>query len=261
MASINTLVDDFNGPFVDGVTWTATGSSVAGNVFVNNNQVNIYHGPGAETNKFSTVATYDLTGSAAYVQVKSYGDTSQANHSVQFYMFLDGNNYYVFYTGGTTLNAASNIAATFNSTPVGTIGDANRWLRIRESGGTVFWDTSPDGITWTNQSSVAAGFAITSLEVILQAQTSGDAKGNQGIFDNFNTLDKSPYTYRPVEPGNPRVGPMPLRLRRFGFSTRWPRGDDVAVSVDTTITPGAGSLILTGSVRCWIWASFPVVVH
>lgn len=211
MASISALVDDFNGTFVDGVLWTASGSSNIGNIFTTNNQLNITHGAASETNRLSSVATYDLTGGAAYVQVKNYGNQSQANHSTQFYLQLDGNNYLVFYTGGTTLNWARNVAATFTPTAVGTISGAHNWLRIRESGGTVFWDTSSDGNTWTNTGSIATPFAITALTVILQSGTSGDTLGNQSIFDNFNTPDLSPYSYKPTRIANRNVGPMALR--------------------------------------------------
>ncbi|MGW5126673.1 hypothetical protein ACWEQ7_21985 [Streptomyces sp. NPDC004069] len=34
-------------------------------------------------------------------------------------------------------------------------GTTHRWWRLREQGGTVYWDTSQDGVTWTNRRSLA----------------------------------------------------------------------------------------------------------
>jgi hypothetical protein len=61
------------------------------------------------------------------------------------------------------------------------------WLRLRESSGVLYWDTSPDGSTWTNRRSLAspAWVGDATLSVILAGHR------NNGVndfaeFDNFN---------------------------------------------------------------------------
>lgn len=39
------------------------------------------------------------------------------------------------------------------------------WWRIREASGTVYWETSADGLTWTTGASAAPGFAVTALAI------------------------------------------------------------------------------------------------
>ena len=46
---------------------------------------------------------------------------------------------------------------------------AQRHWRVRESGGTVFWETSPDRVTWTQRHSAASPIDLTSLRLELAA--------------------------------------------------------------------------------------------
>lgn len=66
------------------------------------------------------------------------------------------------------------------------------WIRIRETAGTLYWDTSPDGRDWTNQHSDAspAWVSDTDLELQLLAHCSpvvtGSPTGEYAEFDDFN---------------------------------------------------------------------------
>lgn len=64
------------------------------------------------------------------------------------------------------------------------------WLRIREQSGTVFWDTAPDGRTWTPRFSTVSPswVADPDLQVQLLAHCSPLVTGSGGYaeFDNFN---------------------------------------------------------------------------
>ena len=58
---------------------------------------------------------------------------------------------------------AANLSARYTIGGVGTTlatltysATDHAWLRLREAAGTVFWDTSPDGVTWTNRASTTA---------------------------------------------------------------------------------------------------------
>ncbi|MFE5368195.1 hypothetical protein [Streptomyces mirabilis] len=65
---------------------------------------------------------------------------------------------------------------------------AHVWLRIRETGGTVYWDTSPDTLTWTNQRTLASPTWVNdpNLEYQLIAHRS-DGTADYAEFDNVNT--------------------------------------------------------------------------
>lgn len=65
---------------------------------------------------------------------------------------------------------------------------AHAWLRIRETGGNLLWDTSPDGSTWTNRrtSTSPAWVGDTTLQVQLIAHRDGGVD-DFAEFDSFNT--------------------------------------------------------------------------
>src|SRR5574341_734563 len=67
------------------------------------------------------------------------------------------------------------------------------WIRIREDAGTLYWDTAPDGRTWTNQHTDTAPSWVSDndLQVQLLAHcsplvTGGGPTGAYAEFDNFN---------------------------------------------------------------------------
>lgn len=64
---------------------------------------------------------------------------------------------------------------------------AHAWLRIRETDGQLFWDTSPDGTTWTNRRTATSPSWVgdTTLQVQLIAHRS-DGTDDVAEFDSFN---------------------------------------------------------------------------
>ncbi|MFD8254678.1 hypothetical protein, partial [Streptomyces werraensis] len=66
---------------------------------------------------------------------------------------------------------------------------AHAWLRIRETGGQLLWDTSPDGVTWTNRRTTAspAWVGDTTLQVQLIAHRDGGV-ADYAEFDSFNIV-------------------------------------------------------------------------
>lgn len=67
----------------------------------------------------------------------------------------------------------------------------HRWLRLRESAGTVYWDTSPDGTTWTNRRSAATPSwvvdAVDQCRLDLWAHRDAGTT-DYAAYDNVNTL-------------------------------------------------------------------------
>ncbi|MGW6009710.1 hypothetical protein [Streptomyces sp. NPDC055210] len=65
---------------------------------------------------------------------------------------------------------------------------AHAWLRIRETGGQLYWDTSPDGATWTNRRTATspAWVSDTTLQVQLIAHRDGGTN-DYAEFGSFNS--------------------------------------------------------------------------
>ena len=142
--------------------------------------------PGAISSNF-----YNLTGSSITTELVQ---TVNGANSVDFFVSLnstwiaDGFLGFSFISGtllcrwvhsGTT----SDVTLTYDAYQ-------HRWLRIRESGGTIFWDTSPDGATWTNRRSTAAPFAVTSVTAQLLGSVA--ANGGTGALGSVNFVPASP---------------------------------------------------------------------
>ncbi|MFE6634653.1 hypothetical protein ACFVFT_15045 [Streptomyces tendae] len=65
--------------------------------------------------------------------------------------------------------------------------DEHRWLRIREDAGTLAWDTSGDGLTWTERRSVTSPAWVSDADLEVQLISHRDG-GTPDVaeFDNFN---------------------------------------------------------------------------
>lgn len=137
----------------------------------------------------AAVPLHDLTGSFVFVKptlpalgtgtretfLEVVGDEAAAQNKLRMYV------------SGATLTAAKLVAgvttgsatATYNAT-------THAWWRIRESGGTVFWDYSADGLSWTNLYNVATPFAITGCWLNIASGYYGTETAADTLIDNVN---------------------------------------------------------------------------
>jgi hypothetical protein len=60
----------------------------------------------------------------------------------------------------------------------------HRWLRIRESAGSIYWDYSADGLSWTNYRTDTTTILLGSLDIMLRG--GADSGSYTAQFDNFN---------------------------------------------------------------------------
>lgn len=167
-------------------------------------------------------ATYwgSLVGSQMYGQVLQVSGTS-GTRQTSFVAAIDNNNRVQMMMDGGTFKGRLTVAgantdvtlATYNAT-------THAWWRLRESGGTIFYDASPDGLTWTNYASQTHGLNLSKVKPILQAGYYGTETGPlPTIVANFN--------WTPVN--DPSVGVTP---RAVGST------DGVAIGVAVTGTGG-----------------------
>lgn len=189
MPAISEILEDFSAPTRNASLWNlAVGS---GSALQSDGRLTISPASNqtpATYDGYSSVNTYDLTGSSIrveYVQGLATSNgceaalTLEAGSSSNVMSIVSIYNGYVLRlrTGGT-----------YDDTYLNPRNDPlYRWWRLREQGGTLYWDTSADGITWTNRRSAASTFALTSLRVKLSAGTwQNIATPGQAIFDNVN---------------------------------------------------------------------------
>jgi hypothetical protein len=197
MASMSSLTDPFNGTVLNTALWTGT---VGGTTTLT------YSAAGAvvtfpattttsDTGEVESVAAYDLTGSYALMEVLAAPATGTAADAELRLIGATTTNYLRWIKEGTTFAAQYSLAGT--KTNVGTSLTWNavtyKWWRIRESAGTIYWDTAPDGVTWTNQASVAdttvSAIGITALNAYIGALT-WEVETSPGTFswNSFNPV-------------------------------------------------------------------------
>jgi hypothetical protein len=251
MALLHLIQDNFNDNTLDTTLWTASGGDTT-KVKEQNQRLEISHAANAEYNTLTTAALYDMTGSSAQVQVISAGDMTIVSHQVILGIAKDANNAIFMTALNGQLQAYKKVAGV--TTQIGSnvpysVVDHLYW-RMREFAGTIFYDTSPDGLTWTNRWSVANPFAITSVTAYLQSGCFAvETVASFGYFDNFNvlattaTIEKS-YSYRMYR-GGTYLGALPNVTSEFNLpldinSTFAQITVEVGISPDTsqeTVTP------------------------
>jgi hypothetical protein len=119
----------------------------------------------------SSTTTYDLTGSGLWFEFVSF---STNNSGLQGYVSIGTSAGYFWWnfqnTGTLEANDPANgpmaIAGGFTS-------PSNRFLRVRESSGTVYYDTSADSVTWNNATAITYSIGITAMTVSLYSNGSG----------------------------------------------------------------------------------------
>lgn len=189
-APLSTLTDTFGANSIDAVKWNAyydggTGSISEGGGFANFAPSPLA-APGYAT--FDSQSLYDLTSSYGLVRVAQTLN-ADANANTSMYLRVDDNNYFEMRVIGSpaTINANKNVlgvGVTVASMTYSAVTHA--WWRIRESAGSIFWDTSPDGSTWTNLGNFVNVLTITSMSVRLTGETSAVATPGTAKMANFN---------------------------------------------------------------------------
>lgn len=195
MALMETLQDPFSGGSLDTVLWTDTSYS-GGTVAVSGGFLACSPLPNAgnTSGNITSASAYDLTGSFAFI------NTTQIvaqNGSTYFYVQSDLSNrvYFRVFTGNISVHSVTagfdfeQATDTYNAS-------THAWWRIRESGGTSFFDTSPDGKTWTNFVNFLNLIAVTSMKANLEGYDfSADTAPGSAKFVNFNLLPttKTPF--------------------------------------------------------------------
>ena len=182
------ISDNFDENYTNKSFWTTYGGDAQ--VIVQNNELEIST-IANQSNYFEleTVGQYDFTNSSAQVQIIDAGN--QALTSYETIMYLQNNadatNKVYFTISQNQLNVRK-IVAGVNSFITGTAYSSTtmKYLRIRRSNGTFYFDYSADAISWTNLTSFADPFTVTNMNIGLQAGNwQVETQAGTSKFDNF----------------------------------------------------------------------------
>lgn len=187
MPGINTLVDNFNDNTVNPALWSGsygTYQEAGGRARV-----------ACDTafNAYKSATSYTLTGSSVFLQVYApaaagassstctmFVTSSTAGTDAGFLIDTAGNAVGVYLRSGFADGAP--VFLTYNPT-------AHAWLRLRETAGTLYWETAPDGATWTVQRTAATPAWAANADLALFMDSHRDAGTNNWTeYDNLNAL-------------------------------------------------------------------------
>lgn len=224
---ISNLYDNFNDNSLDGAKWWEVEGGTT-TITETNNRMEVALPSSATSSDYGeidSVNTYDLTGSSLHIETIATPSSSTAANAV-LYIYADSSNWFRWVLESGTLYAqrrnagvkATVASVTFNST-------THKWWRIREASGVVYYDTSSDGLSWTNQGTYTHGMTITAMKAIVNGSCyQNETNPGSFVFDNFNVTD------------------TPVTLGFTSLSTTLCAPSTV---LGTVLTPGIASLALT----------------
>jgi hypothetical protein len=208
MARLHTLQDPFNNSSLTGSLWTQfTGGSATMGYSSSGGQTNFPATTSSSTDgDLSTPITYDLTNSYFLLNILAIPATGATTSSGIIRLQITSANFLSFRFQVGNIVAMKRVAsADTDLFTAAWSSSTHAWVRIREVNGSIFWDTSSDGITWTNRWSEVTPIAITGLTVVLGGLSSGvdSSPGSfQWKFCNVPPSSNRPATYRYGSVGN-----------------------------------------------------------
>jgi hypothetical protein len=193
MAKAHALVDNFNDDAIDNAKWTAYGAPTptAERLRGTNGRVEIQPASGATGySGLGANLPYDLTGSHVAVELVQ-ALPARVDGEAYLTVSEDANNWINIRVSYGVVGATRKVAGTLShphSVPY--VPTRHRWLRLREQGGTTYWETSPDGQAWEVLYSQANPFVLTAVtpEIGAGIWTATPSPGT-AIFDNYNVSD------------------------------------------------------------------------
>ena len=184
----SSFTDDFENAAVSHA-WDMRASSSADCAFVEQaGQLQFVHTGAAYTACSVILASaYDLTEDSAVVEVPTVTAAEPHSHA-WLRLEEDGDNRLELEAHDTAMRFNyEQLGSSFEVAAVPYDAVAHRWWRIREHAGTVYWETSPDGLTWTTHVSLPDPIAVTALDVRLGIEcTTACVSAPSASFDNYN---------------------------------------------------------------------------
>ncbi|PAZ15687.1 hypothetical protein CLM62_12890 [Streptomyces sp. SA15] len=199
---IDQLSDDFDDNQVNTALWP----TVYGGASETGGRCRVRLDPGVFSG-FRTVRQWTLTGSkvtARLIAVPAAGGSSTATASMWVHSTTAGTRVGWSYNPVTNVLSCQNQVSFSDGSAVSLTYSAydHMWLRVREASGTVYWESSRDGATWTVRRSLATPAWVTSET--LDFEFTGTRTGGTGDYVEWDWLGAT------VHP------------RFFGLVNQWP---------------------------------------
>lgn len=181
---MSTLTDNFNGAVMDSTKWTNfnTTSQSGGNlVLTTSTTAAVYSG-------YTSLNRFDFTGAVASWQLVNADIRTLASDEIAFILYNTTSNKLWWFISQTTITAYVTIAGTNTNLFNATYNPAVfQWLRMRESGGTIYWEYSADGLNWTLAATRAIPFDIVNFVAEMSNGTwAVESIQTNVLIDNFN---------------------------------------------------------------------------
>jgi hypothetical protein len=146
---------------------------------------------------------FDLTDSYLLAKVTPAPQPGNGTREFAFEVYADADNKVNFLQSGGSFTAMRYVKdGVVDQTGVSYDPVEMAWWRIRESEGTLYWETSPDGETWTIRRSFVHDLAaaLTSVQINIYSGFYGTEEPSNAYVDNLNL---APGTLTPVTSATP----------------------------------------------------------
>lgn len=148
---------------------------------------------GTHTAYYRTSGAYDLTGDGFVWNIDTMVATGVAATAILDLRSSDNQNALRWTQTSGTLKAQTVLAGVATDRySVAWNATTYKYLRVRESGGTIFFDSSSNGTSWTNRASVAAPFSVTDLYVQFAATCGNVASPGSLRLEDVNLILPAP---------------------------------------------------------------------
>lgn len=195
MALFSTLTENWS-PTVDVTTkWENWGGS---NVYFTGDQLNLTTAGGvANYYGINTRVNYDLTGNQVSLKLITLPTGAVGSFSAGLISLeVDTDNRYLFEFSTDKLKAFKVSVGSYSLIAEVAYNSAvHQYIRVREASGTVYYDYSTTGYSWTNLASVVTtGVAVTSLRLNISTGTwdVDNPTAKVTIVDDVNILPVAP---------------------------------------------------------------------
>ena len=142
-------------------------------------------GTSGNYNGIETLHTFDYTDASASIELTD--PPSGSDQEVGLWIEVGGGNGWEIYVFGGVLQIAREDSHSFDVTYTPFDPVAHRFWRIRHSlsADSIYFETSPDRITWTVRRTVSCDYDQTSVKISIY--TGGASSTSSAKFDNFAT--------------------------------------------------------------------------
>lgn len=192
---LENLADNFNDNSLNTALWTEFEAGSA--TITEQNQRMEMSYPASSTSStdgdISSVDLWDLTLSAAFLNVITV-PSSSTSADAEMRLSVDSSNWFRWVYEAGTLYAQRRISGS-NTTVFSVAYNASThaWWKISESGGTVTWWTSTDGLNWTSQGTYGHSLNLTGVRVLIAGTCfQNETSPGSFVFDSFNVEPTPP---------------------------------------------------------------------